>query len=77
MSVTVVVCTRVPLVAEIVSVDVPTGVVRLVVTVRAMDPLPPETEVGVKVAVAPVGKPAVTEKLTAPVNPLIGVTVVV
>jgi hypothetical protein len=33
----------------------------------------PETEVGVKVAVAPEGKP-LTAKVTFPVNPLKGVT---
>jgi hypothetical protein len=39
-------------------------------------PDPPVTDAGVKVAVAPVGKP-LTLKLTVPLNPLIELTVAV
>jgi hypothetical protein len=75
LSVTVVLCTKLPLVPLIVSVDVPTGVEREVVIVSE---LVPEllTDVGVKVAVAPAGRP-VTEKVTVPLNPFKAVTVLV
>ena len=49
----------IPAVVEIVSVD---------------EPEPPLTEVGLKVAVAPLGNPLAL-KLTAPLNPPEGVTV--
>jgi hypothetical protein len=53
---------------------VPLGVVALVITSRKVVPKPPGTEGGVKLAVAPVGKP-VTVKLTGPAKPLTPVTV--
>ena len=72
---TVVLCTKLPLVPLIVSVEVPTGVDREVVIVSE---LLPEllTEVGVKVAAAPEGRP-LTDKLTDPLKPFRAVTVVV
>jgi len=52
---------------------VPVGVDALVETASVVEP-EPDTEPGVKDAVAPDGRPS-TLKLTLPVNPLIGVTV--
>jgi hypothetical protein len=54
---------------------VPVGVELEVFTAKVEDP-EPETELGVKLAVAPEGNP-VTLKLTFPVNPLEGVTLTV
>jgi hypothetical protein len=56
-------------------VYVPAGVVVLVVTDMVEEP-DPLTEVGLKLAPAPVGKP-LTLKATAPVNPPDAVTVAV
>jgi hypothetical protein len=53
---TVVECLRLPLVPVIVSVDVPTGVLPVVVTVNVELPVP-VTDVGEKLAVAPAGNP--------------------
>ena len=53
----------------------PAGVVLLVLTDMVEDP-DPVTEVGLKLAVAPLGKP-LTLKLTTPVNPPDAVMVVV
>ncbi|HEY3136791.1 MAG TPA: hypothetical protein VGL29_12250, partial [Blastocatellia bacterium] len=53
---TVVLCTKLPLVPVIVRVEVPVGVVLLVVTVIVEDP-EPVTEGGLKLAEAPAGKP--------------------
>jgi hypothetical protein len=64
---TVVVCVKLPLVPLIVSVDVPTGVLPLVVTVSVDVPVP-VTVAGEKPAVAPAGNP-LTLSATAPVNP--------
>jgi hypothetical protein len=61
------VCTRLPLVPVIVSVDVPTGVVPLVVTV-SVDVPDPVTVTGEKLAVAPVGNPLALSA-TTPLNP--------
>jgi hypothetical protein len=66
-SVTVVDCVRLPLVPVIVSVEVPAGVVPLVVTDSVVAPEPLTVE-GAKLAVVPVGSP-VTLKLTAPLKP--------
>ena len=64
---TVVVCVKLPLVPLIVSVDVPTGVLPLVVTVSVDVPVP-VTVAGEKPAVAPAGNPLALSA-TAPVNP--------
>jgi len=66
----VVVCTRLPLVPLMVSVELPPGVEADVVTVKveAPDPL---MEAGLKLAVAPAGKP-LTLNATVPVKPLVG-----
>jgi hypothetical protein len=53
---TVVVCVTLPLVPRIVSVEVPTGVLPVVVTVNVELPVP-VTDVGEKPAVAPAGNP--------------------
>jgi hypothetical protein len=53
---TVVVCVKLPLVPVIVSVDVPTGVLPVVVTVNVELPVP-VTVPGEKAAVAPAGNP--------------------
>lgn len=73
--VTVVECTRVPLVPVMVKVKVPAGVVLLVDTETVEDP-EPVTEVGLKLAVAPVGRPLML-KATFPANPPDPVTVAV
>jgi len=74
-SVTVVECTRLPLVPVIVSVYVPAGVVVLVVTDMVDEP-EPVTDVGLKLALAPAGNPLAL-RLTTPENPPDPVTVVV
>jgi hypothetical protein len=53
---TVVVCVTLPLIPVIVSVDVPTGVLPVVVTVNVELPVP-VTVAGEKLAVAPAGNP--------------------
>jgi hypothetical protein len=69
MSVTFVVWERLPLVAEIVRVEVPAGVDTPAVTVSTVDP-EFVTEAGVNTAVAPAGNVLeLTEKLTVPVKP--------
>ena len=75
VNVTVVVWTRAPLVPVIVRVELPTGVLALVVTVMVDDPVS-VTVVGLKLAVAPVGSPLAL-KLTTPLKPPDGVTVAV
>ena len=74
-SVTVVECTRLPLVPVMVSVYVPAGVLVLVVTDMLEEP-EPVTEAGLKLALAPLGRP-LTLKLTTPLNPPDAVTVAV
>jgi hypothetical protein len=74
-NVTVVVCTKLPLVPVIVSVEVPAGVDREVAILSELLP-EPLIDMGVKVAVAPVGKP-LTEKVTVPLKPFKAVTVLV
>jgi len=64
---TVVLCVSAPLVPVIVNVDVPTGVLPLVVTVNVELPVP-VTVAGEKLAVAPAGSPLALS-VTAPVNP--------
>lgn len=72
-NVTVAVCTSAPQLAEIVSVELPTGVLPDVVTV--IDDVPEElTVAGEKAAVAPEGKP-LTLNETFPANPVLGTTV--
>jgi hypothetical protein len=71
--VTVVECTRLPLVPVTVSVYVPAGVAVLVVTDIVDDP-EPVTEVGLNEALAPAGNP-LPERLTVPPNPPDPVTV--
>jgi hypothetical protein len=75
VNVTVVVWTKVPLVPVMVRVELPTGVLALVVTVIVDDPVP-VTVVGLKVAVAPVGSPLAL-KVTIPLKPPEGVIVAV
>ena len=69
-SVTIAECTNVPLVPVIVRGYVPVGVVVAVETVSVEFP-EPETDAGLKLAVAPAGKP-LTPRLTVPVKPLRG-----
>ena len=57
------------------SLELPTGVFALVVTVMVDDPVP-VTVVGLKLAVAPVGSPF-TPNPVLPVNPFSAVTVAV
>lgn len=66
-SVTVEVCTRLPLVPVIVSVYDPVGVVAAVATVKVDDP-EPVTEVGLNAPVALVGNPEML-KVTAELKP--------
>ena len=75
---TVVEFTKAPLVPVMVSVYVPAGVLYAVVTLRVevCAPLVMTTVFGVKVPVAPEGKPD-TLMVTFPVKPLVGVTVAV
>jgi hypothetical protein len=72
-NVTVVEWLSVPLVPVMVTVELPTGVLPLVVTVIVDDP-DPLTDVGLNVAVAPVGSPLAV-KTVLPANPPEGVTV--
>jgi len=68
-SVTVVLWVSIPLVAVMVSVELPTGVLPAVVTVSVeLDPA--ATELGLNDAVAPVGNP-LTANPIVPLNPLI------
>jgi len=64
---TVVLCVSAPLVPVIVNVDVPTGVLPLVVTVSVELPVP-VTVAGEKLAVAPAGSPLALS-VTTPANP--------
>jgi hypothetical protein len=73
-SVTVVACVVVPLVPVIVSVYVPASDELDVVMVRVEEP-EPVTDVGLKLPVAPDGKP-VTPRLTVPLKPPMDVMVV-
>jgi hypothetical protein len=66
------VCTRFPLVAAIVNGYVPNGVDDVVLTVNVEDP-EPVTEVGLKPAVAPVGRPLIVKPIWL-LNPLVEVT---
>src|SRR5260370_36918462 len=74
-SVTVVEWTVAPFVPVMVIVDVPTGVVLAVVTVRVEEP-DVVTAAGLKEAVAPVGNPLAV-KVTVPANPFSAVCVAV
>jgi hypothetical protein len=64
-----------PLEALTLKLDVPTAVPEPVVTVMVVDPAPASVE-GLKLAVAPLGRP-VAEKLTVPLKPSKGETVMV
>ena len=72
---TVVVCVSAPLVPVIVSVDVPSGVLPLVVTVNVELPVP-VTVAGEKPAVAPAGNP-LTVKAIGPEKPELAVVLTV
>ena len=74
-SVTEAVCDRVPLVPVMVKGNVPAGVALLVETVIVEEP-DAVTDVGLKLALAPLGNP-LTLNVTVPVKPLDGVTVTV
>jgi hypothetical protein len=65
------VCVREPLTPVMTSGYVPPGVLAVVATVNTEDPV---VGFGANVPLAPVGNP-LTLKLTAPVNPLAGLTV--
>jgi hypothetical protein len=65
---TVAACASVPLVPVIVTVDVPVGVLPAVATIK-VDVLPGLIEAGLKVAVAPLGKPLAL-KVRVPLKPL-------
>ena len=67
-------CVRLPLVPVIVNVEVPSGVVKLVVIV-SVAPWPPVTDAGLKVAVVPVGNPLVLRAIV-PVKPLRALVVI-
>ena len=71
-SVTVTVWTKLPLVPVTVMVNGPVGVVLAVVTVIVEEP-DVVTEVGLKLALAPLGNP-LAPKVTVPLNPPDGVT---
>jgi hypothetical protein len=75
VSTTFAVCDKVPLVPVTLSVLLPLGVEVAVATVRVEEP-ESVTEVGLKLALAPEGKPLAL-KTTVPVNPFCGVTVIV
>ena len=75
-SVTDVVWTSEPLVPPIVTVYVPAGVELDVAMVRLEVQLGPVTEGGLKVALAPLGRPDALSE-TDPLKPLVGVTVTV
>jgi hypothetical protein len=66
---------NVPLLAVTVSDEVPAGVPLPVFTVMVVDPLL-ATVMGLKLAVAPAGRPE-TPKLTVPLNPFTAVVVMV
>ena len=68
--------TRLPLVPLIVSGYVPVGVDDVVVILSVDDPEPPVTGLGLKLPVAPDGRPA-TLRVTLPVNPSVGEIVTV
>jgi hypothetical protein len=72
---TVVLCVTLPLVPIIVNVDVPTGVLPVVVTVNVELP-DPVTVAGEKPAVAPAGNPLALS-VTTPVNPFTAPTLAV
>ena len=63
-------CVRLPLVPTALIDKFPAGVVAPVVTVMVEEP-EPTTEAGLKLALAPVGKP-VALKVTVPLNPSVG-----
>jgi hypothetical protein len=69
-------CVRVPSVPVMVMVAEPVVVLLVVVMVSVDDPEPPLTEAGLKLAVAPEGKPLALS-VTVPVYPLTGLTVAV
>src|SRR5262245_39024106 len=71
VSVTAVLCCKLPLVPAMVSVNMPLRLPAVTVIVVVPDPV---TEVGLKLALASRGNP-VTPKVTAPVHPFNGVTV--
>jgi len=75
-SVTVAVCTAVPLVPVTVNVEFAPGVVEVVLTVMVEVPAPPVMVAGLNEAVAPAGRP-LTVGVTVPVNPFCAVTVTV
>ncbi len=60
----------------IVNVNVPAGVLELVVTFKELTPEPPAIELGLNEAVLPAGSP-LTLRATSPVKPPVGVTVAV
>ena len=70
---TVVVCVREPSVPLMVTVTVPVVVLLVVVMVSVDDPEPPLMEAGLKLAVAPEGKPLALS-VTVPVYPFTGLT---
>src|SRR5579859_102673 len=74
-SVTITVCVRLPLVPVIVRVELPVGVLLLVEMVSVEVPAP-LIDAGLKLAVAPAGKPLALS-VTAPLKPLTAPIVVV
>jgi len=67
-------CARLPLVPVRVNVELPSGVVELVVTV-SVAPWPPVADAGLKVAVVPVGNPLALRAIV-PVKPLRALVVI-
>jgi hypothetical protein len=76
LRVTGAVCASVPFVPVMVSVELAAGVVLEVVTVSVEVPVLPVIVLGLKLAVAPAGKP-VTVSATSPVSPFTAVPVTV
>ena len=76
LSVTVAVCTAVPLVPVMVNVEFAPGVAAVVLTVIVVVPAPPVIVAGLNEAVAPAGKP-LTLGVTVPVKPFTAATVTV
>jgi hypothetical protein len=70
------VCVRVPLVPVTVTAKVPTAALPAIVNVSVLEPLPPVTEVGAKLAVTPVGR-LLADNATLPVKLFTGLTVIV
>jgi hypothetical protein len=63
-------CESVPLTPLIFTANVPAGVLGAVAMVTSADPDPPDTDTGLKLAVAPAGRPVAVRE-TLPVKPVL------